>query len=80
MTELKTIKFEQEFERIDALYQFLIENTDFIQEHVDSDKTDHGLIDDSVLKPPISIATKYTYQSNYVINKVKNLIKQTFDL
>lgn len=31
MTELKTFKIEQEFENIDELYQFLIENTDFVE-------------------------------------------------
>lgn len=31
MTELMTIKFEQEFENIDQLYQFVIKNTDFIE-------------------------------------------------
>lgn len=34
MKELKTIKFEQEFESIDELYQFLIENIDFIENKI----------------------------------------------
>lgn len=34
MTELKTIKFEQEFKTIDDLYQFLIENIDFIESKI----------------------------------------------
>lgn len=34
MTKLKTIKFEQELESIDALYQFLIDNTDFIENKI----------------------------------------------
>lgn len=34
MTELRTIKFEQEFESIDELYQFLINNTDFIENKI----------------------------------------------
>lgn len=33
-TELKTFEFEQEFERIDELYRFLIENIDFIENKV----------------------------------------------
>jgi len=33
-TELKTFKFEQEFEGIDELYQFLIENIDFIEDKI----------------------------------------------
>lgn len=34
MKELKSIKFEQEFESIDYLYQFLIKNTDFIENKI----------------------------------------------
>lgn len=33
-TGLKTFKFEQEFESIDDLYRFLIENIDFIKEKI----------------------------------------------
>jgi len=33
-TELKTFEFEQEFEGIDELYQFLIENIDFIEDKI----------------------------------------------
>jgi len=33
-TELKTFEFEQEFKGIDELYQFLIENIDFIEDKI----------------------------------------------
>jgi len=33
-TELKTFEFEQEFVNIDELYQFLIENIDFIENKI----------------------------------------------
>lgn len=43
MTELKTIKFEQEFESIDELYQFLIKNTDFIENKIGIRVGEEGL-------------------------------------
>jgi len=33
-TELRAFEFEQEFESIDELYQFLIENIDFIEDKI----------------------------------------------
>lgn len=45
MTELKTIKFEHEFENIDDLYQFLIKNTDFIENKIGVRIGEEGLFE-----------------------------------
>jgi len=42
-TELKTVEFEQQFESIDKLYQFLIENIDFIEDKVGIKIGEEGL-------------------------------------
>jgi len=41
--ELKTFEFEQEFKGIDELYQFLVENTDFIENKVGMRIGEEGL-------------------------------------